>query len=116
MPLAQPAVSPIYAYGELSSLFEPGSYSYQRLHVSTFQTRYNVKLDEAIALAMELPRGAFIAGGFMKSIRHDEPVSEYDIYFRGSENLTRLICGFTLATMEEFDTELLSLLLTSESP
>ncbi len=54
------------------------------IHVSTFQIRKNIQIPQAIELAMEMPNGCFLSGGFVKSALANKVPNNYDIFFNGS--------------------------------
>lgn len=84
-------IQPYFHDGDIDYLFDSIQYSYEKMYATTFVSRKNVNLDEPMKLAMELPAGAFIAGGFMKSIAHGETPKDYDLFFNSSETLKTLV-------------------------
>src|SRR4051812_36248831 len=90
-PPATLIIPPFYDVDDVDYLYESVDDNYDRMPVSTFQTRNRILLPEAIQLAMELPAGAFIAGGFVKSIINQMPVKDYDIFFTSESALKNLV-------------------------
>lgn len=88
---AEVRISSYFNIGDIDYLFDSVARSFEKMYVSTFCSRKNINLDEAINLAMELPAGAFIAGGFVKSVAIEQPIKDYDIFFSSAESLKALV-------------------------
>lgn len=80
-----------YNEGDVDNLFGGVYHNFETWYATNFAARKNLNLDEPIKLAMELPEGAFIAGGFIRSIKCAEPTKDYDIFFNGSEAVAKLL-------------------------
>lgn len=90
-------IRPFYSRDDISYLFDRVREQYERKHLSWFMRRYNLvaaegsSLAQALDIAYELPPGAFLAGGFMRSILSNTPIKDYDIFFNGEASLKLMV-------------------------
>jgi hypothetical protein len=95
-------IHPTYTRDSLRKMFGTVNETYTSQPVAVFQARNNVNLTDAINLAAELPEGAFLAGGFFKSLVRGTPAEDYDVFFTSSHAVLSLVNRIQQAPADSF--------------
>jgi len=86
-------VRPFYVRGDsnVSDLFGSIDGTYERKHLAVFARHHRLELGDALEIAMELPEGAFLAGGFMRSVITNQPIKDFDLFFSSEAAFKNMI-------------------------
>lgn len=82
-----PRVRASYTYDQNPDLHDGTGDVFENKHLALFCQREQILMPEAMELAMELPNGCFLAGGFMESYINGRKPKDFDVFFCGANEL-----------------------------